>query len=109
MPPSLAFTSTPHLSSQSLRTSISPLGTTIPHFTNPTVLFSIPPGLDESTGQAFALSNELNVAVFVVGLVPFLWATYEFWRRIAFGESFGTGSDSVVIGKEGDKVNSRGR
>ena len=25
------------------------------------------------------------------------WATIEFWRRIAVGESFGTGKDSVII------------
>mmetsp|Transcript_2376 Transcript_2376/g.6339 ORF Transcript_2376/g.6339 Transcript_2376/m.6339 type:complete len:128 (+) Transcript_2376:195-578(+) len=36
-------------------------------------------------------------AVFVVGTVPFLWATVEFWTRIAKGKPFGTGKDSVVF------------
>lgn len=35
--------------------------------------------------------------IFVIGCVPFVWAGIEFWRRIAVGESFGTGRDSVVI------------
>ena len=35
--------------------------------------------------------------VFIIGCVPFLWATVEFWRRIAVGDSFGTGKDSVII------------
>jgi hypothetical protein len=38
-----------------------------------------------------------DTAVFVVGMVPFVWATIEFWRRIAVGESFGTGKDAVII------------
>ena len=37
------------------------------------------------------LSPEANVAVFIIGIIPFLWATYEFWSRIAVGASFGTG------------------
>jgi hypothetical protein len=52
--------------------------------------------------------------VFLAGIFPFAWATVEFWRRIAFGESFGTGSDSVVIsnvsiGVDDSPVDSRGR
>ena len=47
--------------------------------------------------QIEQLSPEATIAVFIVGIIPFLWATYEFWRRIAVGASFGTGSDSVVI------------
>jgi len=35
--------------------------------------------------------------VFVLGCVPFVWATVEFWRRIVVGDPFGTGKDSVVI------------
>lgn len=42
-------------------------------------------------------STTTNIIVFVVGIIPFLWATYEFWRRIAVGAPFGTGSDSVII------------
>ena len=58
--------------------------------------------------------------VFIIGIIPFLWATVEFWRRIAVGASFGTGSDSVVIpkpfeddlitiGEDGNPLSSRGR
>mmetsp|Transcript_65544 Transcript_65544/g.77606 ORF Transcript_65544/g.77606 Transcript_65544/m.77606 type:complete len:203 (-) Transcript_65544:232-840(-) len=51
-----------------------------------------------------------DTLVFIIGLIPFLWATVEFWRRIAVGASFGTGADSVVIIGEDDKpASSRGR
>lgn len=53
------------------------------------------------------LSNS-DVWVFVAGIFPFAWATYEFWRRIMFGESFGTGSDRVIIGMEDSPSDSRG-
>ena len=43
------------------------------------------------------LSPEVTVAIFVIGLIPFAVATIEFWRRIAVGEPFGTGRDSVII------------
>jgi hypothetical protein len=43
------------------------------------------------------LDATTTVLVFVAGLLPFGIATYEFWRRIAVGASFGTGSDSVVF------------
>lgn len=46
----------------------------------------------------------LDTGVFVLGTVPFVWAANEFWRRIAGGESFGTGSDSVVIAPDDDQV-----
>ena len=60
--------------------------------------------------DAAPLSNEANVAIFIVGLIPFAWATVEFWRRIASGSSFGTGKDSVVIiGEDGDPSKSRGK
>ena len=52
--------------------------------------------------EPFALSPTQTILVFAIGLVPFTVATIEFWRRIAFGESFGTGSDSVVIIGEND-------
>ena len=48
------------------------------------------------------LSNTANVVVFLIGLIPFGWATVEFWRRIAVGATFGTGRDSVVIPKPQD-------
>ncbi|KAJ1445470.1 hypothetical protein M885DRAFT_579136 [Pelagophyceae sp. CCMP2097] len=39
----------------------------------------------------------VDTAVFFIGVAPFAWAAVEFWRRIAVGEPFGTGSDSVVF------------
>ena len=39
----------------------------------------------------------LDTGVFVIGCIPFVWATWEFWRRIAVGASFGTGKDAVVF------------
>lgn len=73
--------------------------------------------------QIEQLSSTTTIAVFIIGVIPFIWATYEFWRRIAVGASFGTGSDSVVIpspfdegdddliaiGEDGDPRSSRGR
>lgn len=50
-----------------------------------------------------------DTVVFLIGVAPFAWATVEFWRRIAVGESFGTGRDSVVIGEDSDPASSRGR
>merc|ERR1711939_1298572 len=47
--------------------------------------------------------------VFLAGIFPFAWATVEFWRRIAVGESFGTGTDSIVIGMDDSPADSRGR
>ena len=57
---------------------------------------------DELVQQAASLQIEplsptTNVIVFIIGIIPFIWATYEFWRRIAVGASFGTGKDSVII------------
>lgn len=46
---------------------------------------------------AFALSPQMTVIVFIIGVIPFVIATFEFWRRIAVGAPFGTGSDSVVF------------
>lgn len=50
-----------------------------------------------------------DVWVFLIGLFPFAWASVEFWRRIAFGEAFGTGSDQVIIGFDEQPEDSRGR
>jgi hypothetical protein len=47
--------------------------------------------------QIEQLSPETTIIVFIIGIIPFIWATYEFWRRIAVGATFGTGKDSVVI------------
>mmetsp|Transcript_12991 Transcript_12991/g.29480 ORF Transcript_12991/g.29480 Transcript_12991/m.29480 type:complete len:196 (-) Transcript_12991:187-774(-) len=41
----------------------------------------------------------LNTVVFLGMCVPFLYAAFEFWRRIAFGQSFGTGDEVVVFPK----------
>jgi hypothetical protein len=55
-------------------------------------------------------SDTVNILVFIVGVIPFAIATNEFWRRIAVGEPFGTGSDSVVIiGEDNNPQSSRGR
>jgi hypothetical protein len=62
---------------------------------------------NEVTG---VLSSQQTVIVFLIGLVPFLVATFEFWRRIAVGATFGTGADSIVIIGENDvPTSSRGR
>lgn len=68
------------------------------------------------------LSPTTNTFIFIIGIIPFLWATYEFWSRIAVGKSFGTGTDSIqirsssssstsktTIGKDGDPLKSRGQ
>jgi hypothetical protein len=54
-------------------------------------------------------ANNTDFWIFLVGIFPFAWATVEFWRRIMFGESFGTGTDSVVIGMDDAPADSRGR
>ncbi len=67
---------------------------------DPTYADFAPTGLSEQLQdnlQIEQLSTTTNILVFVIGIIPFLWATYEFWRRIAVGASFGTGSDSVII------------
>ena len=76
----------------------------------------------EAPNEISGLSASTNTIVFIIGLIPFLWATYEFWSRIAVGASFGTGSDSIqirpqseemkqltTIGIEGDLKKSRGQ
>jgi hypothetical protein len=63
-------------------------------------------------GSALELASwwqNTDVWIFVAGLIPFTWATVEFWRRIAVGEPFGTGKDSVYIGKDNAPSESRGR
>jgi hypothetical protein len=70
---------------------------------------AIPP-VDAGT-MVQPLSKETTIAVFIVGVIPFGIATYEFWRRIAVGASFGTNNDSVVflIGEDDAPTSSRGR
>lgn len=72
-----------------------------------TALNIVSPEGDET---GLLLSNQAIIATFVIGLVPFAVATVEFWRRIAVGDSFGTGKDSVVIiGEDDAPLSSRGR
>lgn len=57
-----------------------------------------------------ALPPSTSVLIFALGLAPFVIAAIEFWRRITFGQSFGTGSDSVIIvGEDDAPEKSRGR
>ena len=67
---------------------------------DPTYADFAPTGVSEQfqdSLQIEQLSTTTNILVFIIGIIPFLWASYEFWRRIAVGASFGTGSDSVII------------
>lgn len=64
---------------------------------------------DESAMSMQELLKNSDVWVFLIGVFPFAWASVEFWRRIAFGEPFGTGSDSVIIGTDDAPMDSRGR
>ena len=70
----------------------------------------------QETPQIEGLTPTQNVIIFIIGIFPFLWATYEFWSRIAVGASFGTGSDSIqirpsttTIGTNDDRRKSRGQ
>uniref|UniRef100_A0A8J9T8K0 Uncharacterized protein n=1 Tax=Phaeodactylum tricornutum TaxID=2850 RepID=A0A8J9T8K0_PHATR len=64
----------------------------------------------QQSPQELGQTKTETTLIFVAGLVPFVWATVEFWRRIAVGESFGTGSDSIVIiGEDDAPESSRGR
>lgn len=63
-----------------------------------------------SNSLSVSSGHESDIVVFVVGLIPFAWASVEFWRRIAVGATFGTGEDSVtIIGEDGAPGRSRGR
>lgn len=65
--------------------------------------------VSESVITIQSLPQNKDFWVFVAGIFPFAWATIEFWRRIAVGESFGTGKDSIVIGMDDSPADSRGR
>jgi hypothetical protein len=62
-----------------------------------------------TTATTSNLIQNVDVYVFLAGIFPFAWATVEFWRRIMFGEPFGTGKDSVIIGMDNVPTESRGR
>ena len=64
---------------------------------------------ESSTTSSTSFLQNVDVWVFLAGIFPFAWATIEFWRRIMFGEPFGTGSDSVIIGMDDSPADSRGR
>ena len=68
--------------------------------------------IEDAGTTAEMLSPTTAIAVFGIGLIPWTIATYEFWRRIAVGEAFGT-RDPVVftamIGEDDNPVSSRGR
>ena len=53
--------------------------------------------ISSQTSDVLGLSTSTNIIIFIIGIIPFLWATYEFWSRIAVGASFGTGKDSIQI------------
>lgn len=57
---------------------------------------NIPPAA-ASEGLEPRSPTAADTVVFLIGTVPFAWAGVEFWRRIAVGEPFGTGTDSVVF------------
>lgn len=63
--------------------------------TESSVVVSETEAVEAATAQP--LSTAAIVGIFVVGFIPYAVATVEFWRRIAVGASFGTGSDSVVF------------
>jgi len=72
--------------------------------------------LSDETTEIQGLSPTANTIIFIIGIIPFVWATYEFWSRIAVGSSFGTTSDSVtipkpsfMIGEDDNPSKSRGR
>ena len=65
------------------------------------VNMDVPPAnaIDTLDGRTFEPRGVTaqDTGVFVIGCVPFVWATWEFWRRIAVGASFGTGKDAIVF------------
>jgi hypothetical protein len=86
--------------------------------------------IDSTTTTSVQIEQQdptTTIIIFIIGIIPFIWATIEFWRRIAVGASFGTTSDSVVIpspfdndenddkngvitiGEDGNPMSSRGR
>ncbi len=92
----------------------------LPSSFSSTLISDISSTIPTTTSDTAALSSSTNIIIFIIGLIPFLWATYEFWSRIAVGASFGTGKDSIqikpsssspltTIGKDNDMMKSRGR
>lgn len=75
------------------------------------VIAAIPASSISIAEQVEALDKTTTTLVFLIGVFPFAVATVEFWRRLAVGDSFGTGSDSVVftIGEDNKPKSSRGK
>lgn len=90
-----------------------------PRRLSPTLLHLLPPQeMTNDASTASSLPPSTIVAVFVAGLIPFVVATIEFWRRIAVGAEFGTGTAGRVvfnttatttIGEDDAPMSSRGR
>jgi len=91
------------LSSTSRKTSTMAL--TSSSFSSSSLALNLVPLLEED--------NNVNFIIFLAGLVPFVFATIEFWRRISVGESFGSGTGSIIIsttiGVDDSPTDSRGR
>ena len=70
------------------------------------VNMDVPPAnaIDTLDGRTFEPRGVTaqDTGVFVIGCIPFVWATWEFWRRIAVGASFGTGKDAIVFSTDED-------
>jgi len=62
-------------------------------------------------GGELSNQNIQDIVIFIIGVIPFIWATIEFFRRVSLGLPFGTGSDSVTIfiGEDDNVESSRGR
>ena len=63
--------------------------------------------LSDTTTSSWLANTD--VWVFIAGIIPFAWATVQFWTRIATGQPFGTGEDFIYIGKDNVPEESRGQ
>jgi hypothetical protein len=78
-------------------------------YSTSTALSMIVLGDEATTTLSTNFFQNKDTWIFLAGVFPFAWATVEFWRRIMFGEPFGTGTDSVIIGMDDAPQDSRGR
>jgi hypothetical protein len=84
-------------SSSSLILNMIPLMEEASSLSSPMMMVAATATTSTSTISFSDLLNNNDFKIFLAGIFPFMWATIEFWRRIMFGESFGTGTDSIVI------------